>query len=220
MIGCWMPPIFVFPATFDTSIMTFSVTEPSACTCGVTSMFTPTSRYWNCVFTSGLMPTPPMPGWNEPVATGTRSPIFSEAFWPSTARICGCCTMRLSLSLYSAVAVAELMFTWKSVAFRLPSAFRLMLPGDPVVPVVPVVVPVVPVVVLLVLRFGCSETVALVGGLIPRVRIFSRFTCITAMSTTTSGLALSMSLISFSAPPGRASPAPRWRFATAAAGFG
>jgi len=26
------------------------------------------------------MPTPPMPGWNEPVATGTRSPIFSDAF--------------------------------------------------------------------------------------------------------------------------------------------
>ena len=32
---------------------------------------------------------PPMPGWNEPVAMGTRSPIFNVAFWPSTERICG-----------------------------------------------------------------------------------------------------------------------------------
>jgi hypothetical protein len=47
------------------------------------------AKYWNWVFTSGLMPTPPMPGWNDPVATGTRSPIFSVAFWPSSARTCG-----------------------------------------------------------------------------------------------------------------------------------
>src|ERR1022692_3282571 len=31
------------------------------------------------------MPTPPIPGWNDPVATGTRSPIFSVAFCPSSA---------------------------------------------------------------------------------------------------------------------------------------
>ena len=35
---------------------------PVACTCGVMSIFTPTSRYWNWVFTNGLIPTPPMPG--------------------------------------------------------------------------------------------------------------------------------------------------------------
>ena len=63
------------------------------------SMFTPTSMYWNWVLTSGLMPTPPMPGWNEPVATGTRSPIFREAFCPSTARICGCWMTLVSLSV-------------------------------------------------------------------------------------------------------------------------
>src|ERR1039458_8651535 len=93
------------------------------------------------------MPTPPMPGWNEPVATGTRSPIFSEAFWPSAARICGCWMSLLLLSLIRKFAVADGIVTWKLVALRWAKLFRLMLP----VPVVGVVVvPVVPVVVVLV----------------------------------------------------------------------
>src|SRR3954471_23004381 len=33
-------------------------------------MFTPTSRYWNCVFTNGLIPTPPMPGLKSPRRDG------------------------------------------------------------------------------------------------------------------------------------------------------
>jgi len=40
------------------------------------------------VLTNGLMPTPPMPGWKLPLAVGTRSPILSVAFTPSTERTC------------------------------------------------------------------------------------------------------------------------------------
>src|SRR5260370_15173280 len=90
------------------------------------SIFTPTSRYWNWVLTSGLIHTPPMPGWNEPVATGTLSPIFNDAFWPSTARICGFWINRVLLSENSAVMVAGVIVTWKSVAFRLAREFRLI----------------------------------------------------------------------------------------------
>src|SRR6267143_4161793 len=71
------------------------------------------------------MPTPPIPGWNEPVATGTRSPILRLAFWPSKARICGFCNSLVSLSLISADKFAAGMLTVKSVAFRFPSWFRL-----------------------------------------------------------------------------------------------
>src|SRR5580704_12486577 len=110
------------------------------------------------------MPTPPMPGWNDPVATGTRSPIFSEAFCPSTARICGFWMSFVLLSLARAVRVAGVMVTWKSVAFRFARAFRLMellpLLEEGVVGVV-----VVPLVVVVVLIFCCRATVALVGGL-------------------------------------------------------
>ena len=63
-----------------------------------------------------------------------------------------------------------------------------------VVPVVPVVVVVVVVLILL-----CRVTVALVGGFNPRVRDLSLLTCKTAISTTTSGRALSRSSTSFSA---------------------
>ena len=86
--------------------------------------------------------------------------------------------------------------TWKSVAFKLPNVFRF----SPVVPLVPVV-PVVVVVEVEVVEFRllCSVTVALVGGLSPSVRERSLLTCITAMSTITSGLALSRSSTSFSA---------------------
>src|SRR5215467_7989104 len=95
------------------------------------SILTPTSRYWNWVLTSGLMPTPPMPGWNDPVATGTRSPIFNDAFWPSSARICGFWTSLVLLSLNRAVAVACGIVTWKSVAFRFASEFRLIVFAAP-----------------------------------------------------------------------------------------
>ena len=55
------------------------------------------------------------------------------------------------------------------------------------------------VVVVVWLMLGCSVTVALVGGLRPKVRDLSLLTCITAMSTMTSGRALSRSSTSFSA---------------------
>src|SRR5712672_4836696 len=100
------------------------------------------------------MPTPPIPGWNDLVATGTRSPILSDAFWPSSARICGFWISLVSVSLITSERLAEGMVTWKSVAFRLPSVFRLRPPVlDPVVVgvVTPVVGLVVGVVVLLIL---------------------------------------------------------------------
>src|ERR1700687_614472 len=126
------------------------------------------------------MPPPPMPGWNDPVATGTRSPIFSVAFCPSSARICGFWMILVLLSLNNAVAVAGGIVTWKSVAFRLARVFRLMLFDDDDVLVV--VVPVVVVVVGVVFMLFCSATVTLVGGLTPRVCILSRLTRITANS--------------------------------------
>src|SRR5208282_1364274 len=91
---------------------------------------------------------------------------------------------------------AEGIVTWKSVAFRFPRVFRL----SPVLPelLVLVVVPVV-VVVGVVLILLCRDTVALVGGLSPSVRDLSLLTCSTAISTITSGRALSRSSTSFSA---------------------
>src|ERR1035437_6468623 len=111
-----------------------------------------------------------MPGWNEPVATGTRSPIFNEAFWPSEARICGWLISLLSLSLYKKFAVAAGMVTWKFVALRCARLFRLRLPVVPVVAVPPV--PALPftVVVVVVVLFACNCTLTLVGGLMPRDR--------------------------------------------------
>src|SRR5208337_3243116 len=132
------------------------------------------------------MPTPPMPGWNDPVATGTRSPIFKVAFCPSSARICGFWMILVSLSLNNAVADACGIVTWKSVAFRLARVFRLMLFVDDEpelgVPVGFVDEPEV-------LTLGCSVTEALVGGLIPSLCARSRLTCITATSISTWGLA-------------------------------
>src|SRR5882762_10072644 len=198
MMGCEMPPMLLFPVTAETSIIIFRVTSPPACTCGVMSMLTPTSRYWNWVLTSGLMPTPPMPGWNEPVATGTRSPILSEAFWPSRARIWGFWMSLVLLSLKRACTEACGMVTWKSVAFKLAKLLRLMLP---------LLLELFEEVLELELleedddgvTLGCSVTLADVGGLMPRFRTLSRLTCMMATSTITSGLALSISLMSFSA---------------------
>src|SRR6266702_5439848 len=131
--------MFDCPVTLEISIDIFNVTSRAACTLGVMSMFTPTSKYWNCVLTRGLIPTPPMPGWNEPVATGTRSPIFNDAFWPSRARICGFWMIFVLLSLINAVAVAGGIVTWKSVAFRVAVVFRVRPEVDDVEVVVEVV---------------------------------------------------------------------------------
>src|ERR1700677_484105 len=111
-------------------------------------------------------PTLPIPEENDPVAIGTRSPIFNVAFCPSRARTCGLWMTLVSVSLINAVAVAVGIVTWKSVALRLASEFRLM-PVE-VLEVVDVVV-VVDVVETDVLTFGCSVTPMLVGGLMPRV---------------------------------------------------
>ena len=62
-------------------------------------MFTPTSRYWNCVLTGLTLPAATMPVWNEPVAIGTRSPILSVAFSSFRARIWGFCRSLVLLSL-------------------------------------------------------------------------------------------------------------------------
>src|SRR5215472_10236170 len=124
------------------------------------SILTPTSRYWNCVLTRGLIPTPPIPGWKDPVATGTRSPIFSEAFCPSEARIWGFWMMRVLASLNRKFAVAPGMVTVKFVAWMLARSFRLIWLG------VPVVVPEVgvPLVVGVVLVAELNATDALAGG--------------------------------------------------------
>src|ERR1700756_3044201 len=99
-----------------------------------------------------------MPGWNEPVATGTRSPILSDAFCPSTARICGFWISLVLLSLNSAVAVAGGIVTVKSVAFKFPNRFRLMV-FDPLLLllllVVVVVVPLLVVVGTVLFIFSC-----------------------------------------------------------------
>src|SRR5947199_1585938 len=99
----------------------------------------------------------------------------------------------MSLVLLSekiALIVAGLMVTWKSVAFKLASEFRLMEPLL-LVPFVPLLLrPLLrPLLLLLlfvvVVTFGCNWMVALVGGLMPRVRLLSLVICITATSTTT-----------------------------------
>ena len=103
----------------------------------------------------------------------------------------------VSVSLINAVAEADGIVTWKSVAFRLAMEFRLMpLPDDDEEVVV---VPVVVVVGVVVLMLGCSATVTLVGGLMPRVCALSRLTCMTAISINTSGFDLSRSSTSFCA---------------------
>src|SRR5208283_4856113 len=119
------------------------------------------------------MPTPPMPGWNDPVATGTRSPIFKVAFCPSSARICGFWMILVSLSLNNAVAVACGIVTWKSVAFRLARVFRLILfdEDDEELELLELELLELEVFTLL-----CSCTEALVGGLIPSLCALSRLT--------------------------------------------
>src|SRR5438874_3647941 len=76
-----------------------------------------------------------------------------------------------------------------------------MEPVEVVGVVVPVVVPFVVLLVVLfvvvLVTFGCRVSVMFVGGFIPKVCFLSRLICITATSTTTSGLDRSRSLTSF-----------------------
>src|SRR6516162_5700625 len=128
------------------------------------------------------MPTPPMPGWNDPVATGTRWPILSDAFCPSSARICGCCRILVLLSLYRNDAVAGGTVTWKFVALICARLLRLIVPG--VLPVVVVTLPFPvptfdPDVEVEVVVLSTSDTETFVGGVMPRSRNLLRVTCMT-----------------------------------------
>src|SRR5271157_6490279 len=76
--------------------------------------------YWNWVLTSGLMPTPPMPGWKLPLAVGTRSPMLSVAFTPSTERTCGACSTLVRASLSVACSRAPGRVVEKSALARCP----------------------------------------------------------------------------------------------------
>src|ERR1035437_7303762 len=96
------------------------VTSPLSCTRGRSSTFTPVSMYWNCVLTNGLMPTPPMPGWKLPLAVGTRSPMLSVAFTPSTERTCGACSTLVRASLRAACNRAPGRVVEKSELARCP----------------------------------------------------------------------------------------------------
>src|SRR5579862_9532040 len=102
----------------------------------------------------------------------------------------------VSLSPMIADAVMPGIVIVKSVAFKLPIRFKLIPPFEPVLEVELVVV-VVAVVLGVVLMLLFSEMLVLVGGVIPKVRERSRLTCITTISITTSGLALSRSSTSF-----------------------
>src|SRR2546430_7257744 len=99
--------------------------------------------------------------------------------------------------------VAGVIVTWKSVAFRLASEFRLMelLVLVPFVPLLfkPLLMLLLLLLFVVVLTLGCNCRVALVGGLMPRVRLLSLVICITATSTTTSGFDRSRSSTSFPA---------------------
>jgi len=124
---------------------------------------------------------------------GRRSPIFREAFWLSSERICGFWINLVSVSPITVDRLAEGIVTAKLLAFRVARVFRLIPAG---------VLDVVEVVVVLEetgFRLLCSAREALVGGLKPRVLERSLLICITAMSMMTSGRALSRSSTSFSA---------------------
>src|SRR6476660_6158079 len=74
----------------------------------------------NCVLTSGLMPTPPIPGCKLPVAVGWRSPILRVAFTLSTARSCGDCNTLVLASLNTSCRVAPGIVVEKSAVERRP----------------------------------------------------------------------------------------------------
>src|SRR5215469_5123972 len=67
-----------------------------------------------------------MPGWNEPVAIGTRSPIRKVAFSLFRTRICGFWSTLLLLSVARKVKVAEDgMATAKLPMPLMPPVFRV-----------------------------------------------------------------------------------------------
>src|SRR5260370_12349406 len=96
--------------------------------------------------------------------------------------------------------VAGVIVTWKSVALRFANEFRLIEPPEEVGVLVldevlfELLLELFVLELFVVVMLGCSCTVMLVGGLTPSVRFLSRLVCITATSTTTSGLGLSRSL--------------------------
>src|SRR6266851_8233834 len=101
--------------------------------------------------------------------------------------------------------VAGVIVTWKSVALRFANEFRLIEPPEEVGVLVldevlfELLLELFVLELFVVVTLGCSCTVMLVGGLTPSVRFLSRLICITATSTTTSGLDLSRSLTNFCA---------------------
>src|ERR1700756_3172189 len=134
-------------------------------------MFTPTSWYWNCVFTSELTIAVAAPVWYDPVATGILSPIFIEASCPSEARTRGFWRILVWLSLSRRLAVACPIVTAKLVPFRCakslivsPLLVLVFVVPFVVVPV-PVVEPVVELVVFWLLKFDdWKATVAVCGN--------------------------------------------------------
>src|SRR5580658_7906131 len=114
--------------------------------------------YWNWVLTSGLIPTPPTPGWKLPEAVGSRSPIFNVDFTLSTARNSGACSTVVSASLREACSSALGRVVEKSALERWPSTLR----GMALVPVVLAVVPVVVVGVVVVVAVVLVDDVVAV----------------------------------------------------------
>src|ERR1700693_4593267 len=115
--------------------------------------------YWNWVLTSGLMPTPPTPGWKLPEAVGSRSPIFNVDFTLSTARHSGACSTVVLASLMAACSSALGRVVEKSALARWPNSLRGM-----ALPVVLLEVPVVVdgVVVAVVAAVLVDDVVAVV----------------------------------------------------------
>src|ERR1700722_12592297 len=74
---------------------------------------------------SMLTESPLIPDWKEPVATGTRSPILSDAFSPFRERICGFWMILVLLSVNKADASGLETVAAKSVAFRLARESKL-----------------------------------------------------------------------------------------------
>src|ERR1700739_924489 len=196
-IGSVTPLMVTDPLCAVTSIFILIVTSRSKCTVGVTSIFTPTSWYWNWVFTSELTRAVAAPVWYEPVAIGMRDPIFSVAFCWSAARMRGFCRFLALYSRRSALAVATQTVTERALEFRCAKLYSVGLVA--VVLGVQSVLPVGHVVVELLVVGGVIATPALEGQVMPRLRSQFLLTSSTAMSTTTSGRALSRSLTSFCA---------------------
>ena len=175
------------------------------------------------------MPTPPMPGWKLPLAVGSRSPMFSDAFTLSRQRSSGACSTVVLASLMAACSSALGSVVEKSALERCPKlesgiAAPVTLLAVPVAAVVPVVVvdvvldvlDVVDVVLLVVLpctwidergvKFtGTFKPVDAMAAVICLLKV--ELASMTRMSSNTSGRGLSRSCAIFSASATRsASP--------------